>query len=87
MLRRMGILFQSGALWSSMTLAENVGLPLEEFTDLRPAEIREIAFLKLALVGLKASKTTTHPRSAAACRSGPAWPGPWLGMLISTAAR
>ena len=53
MLRRMGILFQSGALWSSMTLAENVGLPLEEFTDLRPAEIREIAFLKLALVGLK----------------------------------
>ena len=52
-LRRMGILFQSGALWSSMTLAENVGLPLGEFTDLRPAEIREIALLKLALVGLK----------------------------------
>ena len=37
----------------SMTLAENVGLPLEEFTDLHPAEIREIALLKLALVGLK----------------------------------
>jgi phospholipid/cholesterol/gamma-HCH transport system ATP-binding protein len=53
MLRRMGILFQSGALWSSMTLAENVGLPLGEFTDLRPDEIREIALLKLALVGLK----------------------------------
>jgi phospholipid/cholesterol/gamma-HCH transport system ATP-binding protein len=53
MVRRMGILFQGGALWSSMTLAENVGLPLEEFTDLHPAEIREIAFLKLALVGLK----------------------------------
>jgi phospholipid/cholesterol/gamma-HCH transport system ATP-binding protein len=49
----MGILFQSGALWSSMTLAENVGLPLGEFTDLRPDEIREIALLKLALVGLK----------------------------------
>jgi phospholipid/cholesterol/gamma-HCH transport system ATP-binding protein len=53
MLRRMGILFQSGALWSSMTLAQNVGLPLGEFTDLRPDEIREIALLKLALVGLK----------------------------------
>ncbi|HXV83970.1 MAG TPA: ATP-binding cassette domain-containing protein [Candidatus Binatia bacterium] len=53
MLRRMGVLFQSGALWSSMTLAENVGLPLGEFTDLRPDEIREIALLKLALVGLK----------------------------------
>ena len=52
-LRRMGVLFQSGALWSSMTLAENVGLSLEEYTDLNPAEIREIASLKLALVGLK----------------------------------
>jgi phospholipid/cholesterol/gamma-HCH transport system ATP-binding protein len=53
MMRRMGVLFQSGALWSSMTLAENVGLPLGEYTDLRPDEIREIALLKLALVGLK----------------------------------
>ena len=53
MLRRFGVLYQSGALWSSMTLAENVGLPLAEFTDLKPPEIREIASLKLALVGLK----------------------------------
>lgn len=52
-LRRMGVLFQSGALWSSMTLAENIGLLLEEYTDLSPAEIREVAALKLALVGLK----------------------------------
>jgi phospholipid/cholesterol/gamma-HCH transport system ATP-binding protein len=51
-LRRFGILYQSGALWSSMTLAENVGLPLEQFTDLKPPQIREIAALKLALVGL-----------------------------------
>jgi phospholipid/cholesterol/gamma-HCH transport system ATP-binding protein len=49
----MGVLFQGGALWSSMTLAENVGLPLGEYTGLRPAEVREIASLKLALVGLK----------------------------------
>jgi phospholipid/cholesterol/gamma-HCH transport system ATP-binding protein len=53
MLRRIGVLFQSGALWSSMTLAENVGLALQEYTDLTPAEIREVASLKLALVGLK----------------------------------
>ncbi len=52
MLRRFGILYQSGALWSSLTLAENVGLPLGEFTDLTPSQIREIAALKLALVGL-----------------------------------
>jgi phospholipid/cholesterol/gamma-HCH transport system ATP-binding protein len=53
MLRRFGVLYQSGALWSSMTLAENIGLPLGEYTDLTPAQIREIAALKLALVGLK----------------------------------
>jgi phospholipid/cholesterol/gamma-HCH transport system ATP-binding protein len=51
-MHRFGILYQSGALWSSMTLAENVGLPLGEFTDLKPAEIRRIASLKMALVGL-----------------------------------
>src|SRR5438309_11031249 len=51
--RRTGVLFQSGALWSSMTLAENIGLPLGEYTGLSPAEIDEIASLKLALVGLK----------------------------------
>jgi phospholipid/cholesterol/gamma-HCH transport system ATP-binding protein len=52
MVRRFGVLYQSGALWSSMTLAENVGLPLGEFTDLTPAQIREVAALKLSLVGL-----------------------------------
>src|SRR5207249_1782025 len=50
-LTRVSVLFQSGALWSSMTLMENVGLPLEEYTDLNPDQIREIASLKLALVG------------------------------------
>jgi phospholipid/cholesterol/gamma-HCH transport system ATP-binding protein len=53
MLRRFGVTYQSGALWSSMTLGENVGLPLAEFTNLNPAEIREVARLKLAMVGLK----------------------------------
>ena len=51
-MRHFGVLYQSGALWSSMTLAENVGLPLEEYTDLSPSDIREVASLKLALVGL-----------------------------------
>ncbi|NIO15618.1 MAG: ATP-binding cassette domain-containing protein [Deltaproteobacteria bacterium] len=50
--RNFGILYQSGALWSSMTLAENIALPLEEYTDLSPAQIREIISLKLQLVGL-----------------------------------
>jgi len=51
-MRRFGILYQQGALWSSMTLAENVALPLEQYTDLRPSQIREIVSLKLSLVGL-----------------------------------
>src|SRR5579863_1683292 len=53
MLRRFGVLYQAGALWGSMTLEENIGLPLAEFTDLTANEIRQIAELKLALVGLK----------------------------------
>ena len=53
MLRHFGVLYQGGALWSSMTLSENVGLPLGEFTDLSNKEIKEVASLKLALVGLK----------------------------------
>lgn len=52
-LRTFGVLFQSGALWSSMSLAENVALPLGEFTDLPAADIAGLARLKLALVGLK----------------------------------
>src|SRR4029078_12110154 len=52
-LRRTGVMFQSGALWSSMTLAENVAFAMEEFTHLPPEEIRELAAFKLALVGLK----------------------------------
>ena len=51
--RTFGVLYQGGALWSSLTLAENIALPLEEYTELPAAEIREIAALKLALVGLK----------------------------------
>ena len=50
--RGLGVLFQSGALWSSMTLAENVSLPLGLYTDLATDERRAVAAYKLALVGL-----------------------------------
>jgi len=53
LLRSFGVMFQQGALWSTMTLAENVALPLDEFTELPPREIEDIARFKLALVGLK----------------------------------
>jgi phospholipid/cholesterol/gamma-HCH transport system ATP-binding protein len=51
-LRKYGVLFQSGALWSSMTLAENVALPLIEYTDWSAPDRDDIVRLKLALVGL-----------------------------------
>jgi phospholipid/cholesterol/gamma-HCH transport system ATP-binding protein len=51
-LRRIGVMYQSGALFGSMTLSENVRLPLEEYTDLEPDEIELIARMKLSLVGL-----------------------------------
>ena len=52
MMRNVGVLYQSGALWSSMTLAENVALPLQQYTKLSKDKIREQISLKLALVGL-----------------------------------
>ena len=53
MQRTFGVLYQGGALWSSLTLAENVALPLEQYTRLSAKEIREIVSMKLALVALK----------------------------------
>jgi phospholipid/cholesterol/gamma-HCH transport system ATP-binding protein len=52
LMRRFGILYQSGALWSSMTLAENVALPLRQYTNLNEPDISAQVSLKLALVGL-----------------------------------
>ncbi len=51
-MQRCGILYQSGALFSSMTLAENVALPLQQYTDYSEKLINELVSLKLALVGL-----------------------------------
>ncbi len=52
LMRQFGVLYQSGALWSSMTLAENVALPLEQYTDLGAGEVHDLVRLKLELVGL-----------------------------------
>jgi phospholipid/cholesterol/gamma-HCH transport system ATP-binding protein len=52
-MRSFGVSYQGGALWSSMTLGENVALPLQQYTDLSPGRIKELVSLKLSLVGLK----------------------------------
>jgi phospholipid/cholesterol/gamma-HCH transport system ATP-binding protein len=53
LMRHFGILYQSGALWSSLTVGENVALPLQLNTKLSKQQIREIVALKLSLVGLE----------------------------------
>jgi len=50
--RNFGTLVQAGALWSGMTLSENIALPLQQYTQLAPAVIQEICSYKLSLVGL-----------------------------------
>ncbi len=50
--RRFGVLYQGGALWSSLTLGENVALPLQIYSNLSSIQIREVVALKLSLVGL-----------------------------------
>lgn len=51
-LRRLGVMYQSGALFGSLTLAENVALPLQEFTKIPQEGVEVIAWSKLQLVGL-----------------------------------
>ncbi len=51
-LRKVGMLFQGAALFNSMTVAENVGLPLQEHTPLEPSTVKIMTRLKLDLVGL-----------------------------------
>lgn len=52
LIHRIGVMYQGGALWSSMTLGENIGLPLREFTRLSRSRIKETVDFKLSLVGL-----------------------------------
>lgn len=55
--RKFGVAYQSGALFGSMSLLENVSLPLEEYTDLDAPAIELAARLKLSLVGLSGSES------------------------------
>lgn len=59
--RRWGVMFERGALFSSLTVLENVGSPLREHTELSSVLIDEIAALKIALVGLPASAAAKYP--------------------------
>lgn len=59
--RRFGVMFQHGALFSSMTLAENVAVPLREHTDLAEPLIRDVVAVKIGMVGLPLGSAGHYP--------------------------
>jgi len=59
--RRLGVVFQRGALFSSLTVAENVALPLREHTSLREPWVHELSLLKISLAGLPADASSKYP--------------------------
>jgi phospholipid/cholesterol/gamma-HCH transport system ATP-binding protein len=59
--QRWGVLFQQGALWSNLTVKENVAAPLFEHTDMGAREVGELADLKIALAGLPAGSGALKP--------------------------
>ena len=59
--RKWGVLFQAGALFSSLTIKENIALPLLEYTNLSKQMIREIVEFKVSIVGLKANDVNLYP--------------------------
>jgi phospholipid/cholesterol/gamma-HCH transport system ATP-binding protein len=59
--RRWGVLFQQGALWSNLTVKENVAAPMQEHTDLTAREISELSDLKIALAGLPTGAGALKP--------------------------
>jgi phospholipid/cholesterol/gamma-HCH transport system ATP-binding protein len=61
LLRRWGVLFQDGALFSSLTVAENIAVPIKEHTDLPNDVIQEICYLKIGLVGLPPDAGLKYP--------------------------
>lgn len=60
--RRWAMMFQGGALFSALTVAENVAMPLKEHTTLSADDIRELAHLKIGLAGLPADAAHKYPR-------------------------
>lgn len=59
--RRIGVLFQQNALFSSLTVLENVSFPLQEYTPLNPDQIKELAMLKILAVGLPPNAAYKYP--------------------------
>ena len=76
-LKKLGVLFQNGALWSSMTVFENVAMPLEIFTDLGEKEVENLVDYKLALVGLAGAGNFYPSELSGGMRKRAVWQELW----------
>jgi phospholipid/cholesterol/gamma-HCH transport system ATP-binding protein len=87
LLRKIGVAYQNGALFGSMTVLTNVALPLEEFTDLPRRAIEMIAQMKLKAVGLQAAayKMPSVSGGMQTRRHRPGWP--WTRNSVSMSRR
>ena len=81
-----GVMYQQGALWSSMTLGENVALPLQERAHLPPRDVPSWSCSSSRWSGSATSPTTIRPRSAAACASGRRSRAPWRSIPPSSSS-
>ena len=77
LLRKIGVAYQNGALFGSMSVLTNVALPLEEFTDLPRPAIEMIAQMKLKAVGLQAAAYKMPSELSGGMANVPPLPGPW----------
>lgn len=59
--KRWGVMFQHGALFSSLTVAQNIQVPMREYLDLSPAMMNDLAALKIQMVGLKSDAGEKYP--------------------------
>ncbi len=75
--RRMGMLFQFGALFTDMSVFENVAFPLREHTDLPAGMVRDLVLMKLQAWGCAARRSCIPTSSRAAWRGGWRWRARW----------
>lgn len=81
---RWGVMFQDGALFSSLTVRENVEVPLKHVPDLDPKTRAALADLKISMVGLSWSAGDKYPSElSGACASGQGWRVRWRSIPIS----
>ncbi len=80
MRRRMGMLFQFGALFTDLSVLDNVAFPLREHTDLPEAMIRDLVLMKLHAVGLRGARDLMPSQLSGGIAGAWRWRAPWRSI-------